>query len=376
MRLEEFSATVEKLYAAACESSCWTEALSSIEELSSSAGAVVHLVSKSAPNQLVSLLGSSGEAHFPPEDVAEWTRDYAPLCPRLASAERFADAPFICDRMILSEREMDRDPVYQWYGEHGLRYFIGSTLYESSNIQAVWSLQRSKSQGHVQQAEIDLFQRLKPHLARALNLADQLGSLRSHLKFSSAVLQAVPQALFALDGHGAIVFANARAEHVLRVSDDLCSRNGRLGVKLATEQDKLDRLIIESAQFGVAASGGWARVSRGSGGLPYAVFVCPLKGDDDELVAANAKVLVIVHDTAQRRGADRNMLVGLFGLTDAEARLASALSAGHSLESASASLGIRPATAKTELKSVFRKTGVNRQQDLVRLLTSLSSVGA
>ena len=101
----------------------------------------------------------------------------------------------------------------------------------------------------------------------------------------------------------------------------------------------------------------------------------PLRADDDQLLAAKARVLIVVHDTAQRPAADLDMLVALFGLTEAEARLASALSAGHSLESASALLGIRPATARDELKAVFRKTGVSRQQDLVRLLTSLSSIG-
>lgn len=136
----------------------------------------------------------------------------------------------------------------------------------------------------------------------------------------------------------------------------------------------LERLIRDAARLDMNASNGWARVSRPSGGLPYAVFVSPLRGDDEKLLAANAKVLVVVHDTAQRRGADRDMMVALFGLTDAEARLASALSAGHSLESASALLGIRPTMARSELKSVFRKTGVGRQQDLVRLLTSLSAV--
>jgi DNA-binding CsgD family transcriptional regulator/PAS domain-containing protein len=374
--LEEFSATIDRIYAAACESSRWTDALSDIEELSRSAGAVVHLISKTAAGELVSLLGSGGHAHFPADEVAEWTRDYAELCPRLAAAPRFPDAPFICDRMILSEREMDRDPVYQWYGEHGLRYFIGSTLHESSNVQTVWSLQRTRAQGHVQQAEIELFERLKPHLARALSLADQLGSLRSHRCFSSAVLEALPQALFALDGDGAILFANSRAQAFLRAADGLCSTDGRLGTALPSEQSALDRLIREAALVDIGAGRGWARVSRPSGGLPYAVFASPLRVGDDELLAAKARVLIVVHDTAQRPAADLDMLVALFGLTDAEARLASALSAGHSLESAAATLGIRQATARSELKSVFHKLRVNRQQDLVRLLTSLSSIGA
>jgi DNA-binding CsgD family transcriptional regulator len=66
------------------------------------------------------------------------------------------------------------------------------------------------------------------------------------------------------------------------------------------------------------------------------------------------------------------MLEAVYDLTDAESRLASALSAGHSIESAAAKLGIQMATARSQLKSVFRKTRVNRQQDLVRLITSLS----
>jgi PAS domain-containing protein/DNA-binding CsgD family transcriptional regulator len=271
---------------------------------------------------------------------------------------------------------MDLNPVYDWYGAYGLRYFIGSRLYHSNRVEVVWSLQRRREQGHAQAADIQLFELLKPHMARAFSLADQLDLLRSHQRFSSAVLEAVPQALFALDGDGGILFANSRAQEILRAADGLNSKEGRLATALGSEQAMLDRLIREAALVDIATGGGWARVPRPSGGPPYAVFVAPLRGEDEELMAANAKVLVVVHDTAQRRGADPNMLVALFGLTNAEARLASALSVGHSLESASALLGIRTATARTELKAVFHKTGVSRQQDLVRLLTSLSSISA
>ena len=67
------------------------------------------------------------------------------------------------------------------------------------------------------------------------------------------------------------------------------------------------------------------------------------------------------------------MLVVLFGLTHASGAAPSALSARHSLESASASLE-PPDHGAIGVKSVFRKAGVGRQQDLVRLLTSLSAV--
>jgi DNA-binding CsgD family transcriptional regulator len=68
------------------------------------------------------------------------------------------------------------------------------------------------------------------------------------------------------------------------------------------------------------------------------------------------------------------MLTSLYNLTETEARLASGIAGGHSVESAAVSLHMRIATARSHLKSVFAKVGVNRQQDLVRLLSSLLTI--
>jgi DNA-binding CsgD family transcriptional regulator len=157
----------------------------------------------------------------------------------------------------------------------------------------------------------------------------------------------------------------------LRAADGLVLAGGRLSAALSSEQGELDRLIREAATIGLAAGGGWTRVSRTNGGPPYAIFVAPLNIQEEELLAQSAKVLVIVHDTGEHHQADAAMLGGVYGLTEAEARLASALSAGHSIESAAANLGVQVTTARSQLKSVFRKVGVNRQQDLTRILASL-----
>jgi DNA-binding CsgD family transcriptional regulator len=58
----------------------------------------------------------------------------------------------------------------------------------------------------------------------------------------------------------------------------------------------------------------------------------------------------------------------LFDLTDAEARLAVALSEGHRIEDAAEILGITVSSARTYLKRVFSKTEVTRQAELVRLI--------
>ena len=61
-----------------------------------------------------------------------------------------------------------------------------------------------------------------------------------------------------------------------------------------------------------------------------------------------------------------------FGLTPAEARLAFHLVAGETLRSAAIKLSITYETARSQLKSIFKKTGTCRQAELVIvILTAL-----
>jgi DNA-binding CsgD family transcriptional regulator len=309
--------------------------------------------------------------HFTAAATEEYNRDLLPHCPRVAAGIANPDLPLVCDYMLLSEAEMDRNAAYDWYGQHGLRYFIGAPVGETARYKLMWSVQRTPSQGHAQARDVHLFELLRPHVSTALTLADQIGTLRSIAKFSSAMVEGLPHGLLAVDAQGAVLFANSRAESHLRAADGLVLAGGRLSAALRREQTALERLIRDAATTDLAANGGWTRVSRTNGGPPYAIFVAPLKIQDEELLAQSAKVLVIVHDTGEHHKADAGMLGAVYGLTDAEARLASALSAGHSIESAAANLGVQVTTARSQLQSVFRKVGVNRQQDLTRILASL-----
>lgn len=64
----------------------------------------------------------------------------------------------------------------------------------------------------------------------------------------------------------------------------------------------------------------------------------------------------------------------LFNLTPAETALAMELTNGLSLEEAAEALNIRRNTARAHLRSIFSKTGVRRQTELVRIM--LNSVAA
>ncbi len=78
--------------------------------------------------------------------------------------------------------------------------------------------------------------------------------------------------------------------------------------------------------------------------------------------------IMIVRDPAMEAAWPAQTVARLFGLSAAEAQLASQLAKGASLDEAAKSLGVSRNTARTQLQSVFLKTGTNRQSDLIRTL--------
>ena len=84
-----------------------------------------------------------------------------------------------------------------------------------------------------------------------------------------------------------------------------------------------------------------------------------------------ARAILTLVPVEPRRPPEPALLAGALGLTSAEARLASLLASGTSLEDAAAELHISRETARSQLKVVFAKTGTHRQSELVALLARL-----
>lgn len=82
-------------------------------------------------------------------------------------------------------------------------------------------------------------------------------------------------------------------------------------------------------------------------------------------------VLCLVAPLDRRRFATARQLMDLFGLSAAEARLARALCHGDSLEDYAADHGLKLPTVKTQLRSIFSKTGTERQASLIRLISGV-----
>jgi DNA-binding CsgD family transcriptional regulator len=85
-------------------------------------------------------------------------------------------------------------------------------------------------------------------------------------------------------------------------------------------------------------------------------------------------LLVLVSEPFQKRVASVNQLIELYSFSMAEAKLAFALASGDELDAYANRNGVKIATLRTQLASIYLKARVHRQSDLIRLVLSIPAV--
>lgn len=179
-------------------------------------------------------------------------------------------------------------------------------------------------------------------------------------------------AVIALDAHGRIVARSDRAAELTAKADGLDIQDSQLVARDAHTATNLKSAIKSAIESSITGGAGAAvRIQRESGGPDWLVLTSPYPRFLEHLpIAAPAAIVrVIEMESHQVLSAE---LADLFAFTRREVEIASALLGGHSVDSLSARLGMSRNTARVHLQSLFRKTGTNRQSDLVRILAGVA----
>lgn len=166
-----------------------------------------------------------------------------------------------------------------------------------------------------------------------------------------------------VDAERTVVYANRAGTLWLRGDRPLRMLGGRLAVAGAEPQRRFAGAVR-------AATAGEPRQAQAlvlrdaePGAVPLIVSCLPLPGSDGHAL--------LLFGGAGRSGDLTEVMLGAFGLTRAERRLARHILLGRALEEAAEEAGIRISTARGYLKSIFAKTGMRRQGEFVAVIGGL-----
>ena len=268
---------------------------------------------------------------------------------------------------LAAEEELLQSRIYrEWAVPQGFRYVLLTALIKNQARLAFIGVTRGEKGGPYDAEEQARMALLAPHVRRAITIADLIEHKSVERDDFAATLDALTTAVLVLGADGRLVYSNAAGDAALAREDVLLSRNG-----IVEPWDHAARPALRVMTD--AAAGGTVTLARRNGGNAI-VSALPLSSERRRsTVPRRARIALFVQDNPA--GPLAIELIGrAYGLTGAELRILLGLVDDATPADIAKRYGIAPSTVRTHLKSLFVKTGTNRQKDLVKLLLSTPPV--
>lgn len=176
-----------------------------------------------------------------------------------------------------------------------------------------------------------------------------------------------------LDSDKRIVHLSERAQRAFGTY--FCAHNGRLCAQDRQCDLLLQTMLDQHLKYGVV-SAEWPRQAVGvtqADRRPMIVRSMLMDLAAGPEIGGAALVLMLI-DPDERPAPSGAVLRQVYGMTKAEARLATRLIGGASLQDVANRTGVTVGTVRCQMKALFAKTGTHRQADLVALLTRLAII--
>jgi DNA-binding CsgD family transcriptional regulator len=362
-------ATVESIHAAGLEANRWPRALQMINDMIIGAGATFEVIDKTRFAH--SAFHSFG---IPPAQQIEYADHYFPNSPRVRAGLATRIGHIHWDYQILDEAAMRRDPFYaDFLPQLGLRYSIAGTVRQSESEFAVFAIQRSPQQGHVEKREIGLMRRLVPHMQHAFDVARRLRLAGETRDSFERTLDWLADGVALIGADGAVIYANESLRAIARRDDGIRFRKGCIEFDDVTARDRFNAAMASTLRLRADEPDAVANdfvAPRSTGEQPYLIAIRPLLDRTGSSHPAQAAAIVFVRDSLAR-GAAAATLRELFRLTEAEAALAQALQSGVTLTDYAHRRDLSLNTAYTHLRHLREKTGCSRMAELIHKLNGL-----
>ena len=230
---------------------------------------------------------------------------------------------------------------------------------------------RSHTMPFFGEAEKALLAALYPHLREATSIGFRLGAAKQRASVLQAAVDATTPPMLLLNNEYRVIFANKRAQELLKGNDALLVVEGKLNTTVR-QQAKLDALLKEERM-----GGSMLGIKHPSDKHNIWLLRVPmLQKDHSPPDARRPAMALMIHDPTATDKIDLGSFAKVHDLTRAEARLVGLLLEHGQLPPIAQELGLSKHTIRTQLRAICEKTGAERQTKLVKMLMSWPRVMA
>ena len=305
----------------------------------------------------------------------EYFERYHPFDERLPRLRRLPHGRVVHVTDLYADQELKSSPVYNeglplLGSQNGLMVRMDGL----HGLRVVWALGDPAGRDGWDSDQVTMIERLAGPIGQFVRVGQALAAAHAFRSSLSSLLDNTGIGVIHLDQRGRIVEANARARDLLRRADGLFDRHGCLGAQLPADNTRLQRLLSRVLPLmGGQGTAGTVTVGRSSGQPKLMLHASPVEDGWMDFGRRVAALLLVVEPGTQAR-LDKDLVAEALGLTAAETEVAVMLSEGRTPRAIATLTGRRISTVYDLLKHTYRKLGVSRQADLVRLLWQFSGI--
>ena len=269
----------------------------------------------------------------------------------------------------------DSDFYKNWAKPNDIFYVGGARFFHSKTHEAGIAIFRDKASDPWEEGELRVINEVIPHLRRALNIYAEFSRLRMKRDALLNGLDSLVVGLILYDKNALPLYINPTAKSIINKHPGLKLQNDKLVLIDKEEGRRLQQAITDIAEIDSEDS---LRQSVSIGinnpgmesPLPLLVTAIQTGMIIPELDYEGARVAVFLGDPYLEQPISADHLISVYSLTKSEAQVAISLTNGHSIDEIANLSNHSVHTIRSQLKSIFRKTSVSRQSELIKLLLS------
>jgi DNA-binding CsgD family transcriptional regulator len=274
----------------------------------------------------------------------------------------------VIERRAFRQTEMYCDFIKPMHGGMGVN--LVATLFDESTPDqsppmALSFCKSSSAEAFTQQDE-RLIRHLLPHMQGALRMRWKLAEEQQNHGLKDLALDQIAAAVILLDNTGRVLFANRKAELLLRCGGNPAVLNGRLCGLEAYENNTIKH-ALRQAQAGIGST---LRLDNAAPiGTRVATF-SPIAAATGAHLSMPARIMVMIAEPDKATPGDFGAFARLYGLTPAETRVLKHLLQQQSTHEIAETLHVGMTTLRTQLRALFAKTHTKNQRELIQFCLS------
>lgn len=311
--------------------------------------------------------GGAWELHsgIPPEALREYASHYSRINPWMKSAStRTVGLGVIAEQMVSQDSFRATEFYNDFFRKQMGETAVGVTIARDRGLSFLLSIATSRSDPHDNLEAAERLTLLAPHLRRAFK------HMRSGA--SQRVLESVAGCLFdAIEIGFVLVGEDGRAKSLSEAGGRTMSHDHPVQISAT------GKAVIRDEGANAALSAMIRRSYSGPKSMTFALgdvrltIVQVNKDDVSSFFEGPTAVLLIEFHGKGRNVPTSADISRRFGLTTAEVRALEGIRLGNTLADIADQAGLSRETVKTQFKSLFAKTGVGSQIELIRRFGSL-----